>query len=81
MSDSNIPFRVIAEISGHHNLTQLHAGGKPPKTPNPADGKKVFLLGIYLRDKRAIPEVALDKMLTKELLSGEITVLSHQITI
>ncbi len=25
MSDSNIPFRVIAEISGHHNLTQLHA--------------------------------------------------------
>ncbi len=24
MSDSNIPFRVIAEISGHHNLTQLH---------------------------------------------------------
>ncbi len=25
MSDANIPFRVIAEISGHHNLTQLHA--------------------------------------------------------
>ena len=25
MSDSNIPFRVIAEISGHHNLSQLHA--------------------------------------------------------
>lgn len=25
MSDSNVPFRVIAEISGHHNLTQLHA--------------------------------------------------------
>ena len=25
MSDAGIPFRVIAEISGHHNLTQLHA--------------------------------------------------------
>ena len=25
MSDANIPFRVIAEVSGHHNLTQLHA--------------------------------------------------------
>jgi integrase/recombinase XerD len=25
MSDAAIPFRVIAEISGHHNLTQLHA--------------------------------------------------------
>ena len=25
MSDTNIPFRVIAEVSGHHNLTQLHA--------------------------------------------------------
>ena len=25
MSDANIPFRVIAEISGHHNVTQLHA--------------------------------------------------------
>ena len=25
MSNTNIPFRVIAEVSGHHNLTQLHA--------------------------------------------------------
>ncbi len=25
MSDASIPFRVIAEVSGHHNLTQLHA--------------------------------------------------------
>ncbi|MGH8002959.1 MAG: tyrosine-type recombinase/integrase [Brasilonema sp.] len=25
MSNAAIPFRVIAEVSGHHNLTQLHA--------------------------------------------------------
>ena len=59
MSDSNIPFRVIAEISGHHNLTQLHAYLEVK--PEQVKGAIASLSSLSYIGKRSFRDLLLDK--------------------
>lgn len=65
MSDANIPFRVISEVSGHHNLTQLHAYLEV--RPEQVKGAIASLASLSYIGKRTFRDLEADEIIEAPL--------------